>query len=208
MTKKQILVFCTAAVIIVAAVMLSQVVINTAVMKSDIASRVLRLHIIAEDNEPKNQLLKLCVRDRIIRDFSDIFGGCQNIGECERAAADNLDKIKAAAEDELIKMGNPSAVQAYIGRSEFPTKEYGKIALPRGEYTALKIEIGKGGGRNWWCVMYPPLCITEGNAVISPESAQKLKETLSDDEYRLICDSKSPNIKIKFRIAEILGKYF
>ena len=188
--------------------MLSQAVINTAVMKSDIASRVLRLHIIAEDNEPKNQLLKLCVRDRIIRDFSDIFGGCQNIGECERAAADNLDKIKAAAEDELIKMGNPSAVRAYIGRSEFPTKEYGKIALPRGEYTALKIEIGKGGGRNWWCVMYPPLCITEGNAVISPESAHKLKETLSDDEYRLICDSKSPNIKIKFRIAEILGKYF
>ena len=56
--------------------------------------------------------------------------------------------------------------------------------------------------------MYPPLCITEGNAVISPESAQKLKETLSDDEYRLICDSKSPSIKIKFRIAEILGKYF
>ena len=101
MTKKQRLVFCTAAVIIVAAVMLSQAVINTAVMKSDIASRVLRLHIIAEDNEPKNQLLKLCVRDRIIRDFSDIFGGCQNIGECERAAADNLDKIKAAAEDEL-----------------------------------------------------------------------------------------------------------
>ena len=177
-------------------------------MKSDIASRVLRLHIIAEDNEPKNQLLKLCVRDRIIRDFSDIFGGCENIGECERAAAENLDRIKAAAEDELIKMGNPSAVRAYIGRSKFPTKEYGKIALPRGEYTALKIEIGKGGGRNWWCVMYPPLCITEGNAVISPESAQKLKETLSDDEYRLICDSKSPNIKIKFRIAEILGKYF
>ena len=101
MTKKQRLVFCTAAVIIVAAVMLSQAVINTAVMKSDIASHVLRLHIIAEDNEPKNQLLKLCVRDRIIRDFSDIFGGCQNIGECERAAADNLDKIKAAAEDEL-----------------------------------------------------------------------------------------------------------
>ena len=82
MTKKQRLVFCAAAVTIVAAVMLSQAVINTAVMKSDIASRVLRLHIIAEDNEPKNQLLKLCVRDRIIRDFSDIFGGCQNIGEC------------------------------------------------------------------------------------------------------------------------------
>lgn len=208
MTKKQRVVFCAAAVIIVAAVILSQAVINTAVMKTDISSRVLRLHIIAEDNEPKSQLLKLCVRDRIIRDFSDIFGGCENIGECERAAAGNLDKIKAAAEDELIKMGNPSAVRAYIGRSDFPTKEYGKIALPRGEYTALKIEIGKGSGRNWWCVMYPPLCITEGNAVISPESAQKLKETLSDDEYRLICDSKSPSIKIKFRIAEILGKYF
>ena len=208
MTKKQRVVFCAAAVIIVTAVILSQAVINTAVMKTDISSRVLRLHIIAEDNEPKSQLLKLCVRDRIIRDFSGIFGGCENIGECERAAADNLDKIKAAAEDELVKMGNPSAVRAYIGRSDFPTKEYGKIALPRGEYTALKIEIGKGSGRNWWCVMYPPFCITEGNAVISPESAQKLKETLSDDEYRLICESKSPSIKIKFRIAEILGKYF
>lgn len=208
MTKKQRLVFCAVAVIVVAAVMLLQAVINIAVMKSDISSRVLRLHIIAEDNEPGNQLLKLCVRDRIIREFSDIFGGCENIGECERVAADNLDKIKAAAEEELIKMGNPSAVRAYIGKSDFPTKEYGKIALPRGKYTALKIEIGKGGGRNWWCVMYPPLCITEGNAVISPESAQKLKETLSDDEYRLICDSKSPSIKIKFRIAEILGKYF
>ena len=208
MTKKQRVIFAAAALIIVAAAELSQAIINTAAMKSDISNRVLRLHIIAEDNEPKNQLLKLCVRDRIIRDFSDIFGGCADIGECERAAADNLDKIKAAAEDELLKMGNPSSVSAYVGKSDFPTKEYGEIALPRGEYTALKIEIGKAAGRNWWCVMYPPLCITEGNAVISSDSAQKLKDSLTDEEYRLISAQKSPDIKIKFRIAEILGKYF
>lgn len=208
MTKRQKMIFLTAAIAIAAAVMLSQTIINTAAMKSNISERILRLHIIADDNEPRNQLLKLCVRDRIIRDFSDIFKDCDNIEECERTAVCNLDKIKAAAEDELIKMGNPSSVNAYIGKSDFPTKEYGKIALPQGKYTALKIEIGKADGRNWWCVMYPPLCITEGNAVISPDSEQKLRESLSDEEYRLICGSHSPNIKIKFRLAEILGKYF
>lgn len=205
MTKKQRLTFLAAAMLIIAAV---QAITSTAAMKSDISARILRLHIIAEDNEPKSQLLKLCVRDRIIRDFSDIFKSCDNIRESEAAAEANLDEIRAAAEDELIRRGNPSNVRVFVGKSAFPTKEYGKIALPQGEYTALKIEIGNARGRNWWCVMYPPLCITEGNAVIASDSAEKLKSSLSAEEYRLITDKKSPNVKIKFRIAEILGKYF
>lgn len=177
-------------------------------MKSDIAGSLLRLHIIGADDSEYAQTLKICVRDRILSDFSDIFSECGSPEESAAKAEEYKTRIESAAKDELLRHGCDDSVTASVEDCRFPTKNYGDISLPGGVYTALNIRIGKASGRNWWCVMYPPLCINNGNAVISEESRSKLKAVLSPDEYRLITSGEQPDIKIKFKIAEILGRCF
>ena len=177
-------------------------------MKSDIADNLLRLHIIGADDSEYAQTLKICVRDRILSDFSDIFSECGSLEESAAKAEEYKTRIESAAKDELLRHGCDDSVTASVEDCRFPTKNYGDISLPGGVYTALNIRIGKASGRNWWCVMYPPLCINNGNAVISEESRNKLKAVLSPDEYRLITSGEQPDIKIKFKIAEVLGRCF
>lgn len=195
--------YAAAALLLAAGVMFVGYVAR---MKNDISEEVLRLHIVAKDDSTRNQLLKLCVRDRILSEFSPRFAECESAAQSEAAARACLDEIKAAAEDELVRQGAPDTVTVVVGREHFPTKEYGDISLPKGEYTALDIKIGAAEGRNWWCVMYPPLCISEGTGVLPKQSKDKLKAVLTDDEYDLITHGEG--IDVKFRIAEMLGKYF
>ncbi len=173
-------------------------------LKSGISDNVLRLHIVGESDSVLDQSLKLKVRDRILSGYSAIFKECSTINETIKSADENLRKIEASARDELLKLGYNKEVNATISTCYFPTKKYDNISLPAGRYTALNIKIGDGKGQNWWCVMYPPLCITEGIISVPETSKEKLKEVLSDSEYKLITNAKG--FEIKFKIAEILGK--
>ncbi len=174
-------------------------------LKSGIANNVLRLHIIGESDTVSDQNLKLKVRDRILSDYSGIFKECSNIKETIKVADEKLSKIEESAKDELLKYGYNKAVTATLSTCTFPTKTYEDVSLPAGKYTALNIKIGDGKGQNWWCVMYPPLCLTEGVISVPDSSKEKLKEVLTEDEYKLITNAKG--FEIKFKIAEILGKY-
>lgn len=177
-------------------------------IKTDISNNLLRLHIVGADDSEYAQNLKLCVRDKIIYEFSDIFSECSSAKDSAAKAKKYQAQIKKAAEEELKAHNCEKSVSVEIKKCRFPTKKYGEITLPGGIYTALNILIGGAEGKNWWCVMYPPLCINEGNVIASEASKNKLKSLLSADEYKLITDSDESNIKIKFKIAEILGRYF
>lgn len=176
-------------------------------MKSDISNNVLRLHIVAASDSEQDQKLKLLVRDRILNDFSDIFSSCDSLSDSKIFASQNIEKIKTAAKDELLKNDCLYDIDASIEPCDFPTKAYDDITLPQGRYTALNIKIGDAHGHNWWCIMFPPLCITKNCVSISDTSRAKLKSVLTPDEYNLICSDKT-NLNVKFKIAEILGKYF
>ncbi len=177
-------------------------------LTNGIKDSVLRLHIVANSDSQIDQSLKLSVRDRILSDFSDVFKNCSSQGESMAIAKLYSVDIAKAAKAELEKHGCREDVSVEVGKSCFPTKTYGSIILPRGTYTALNIKIGKAEGQNWWCVMYPPLCISNKTVLMSDESKQALKGTLSEDEWELVQSDKKPDIKIKFRIAEILGGIF
>lgn len=177
-------------------------------MKTNIEDSVLRLHIVGASDSASDQELKLCVRNRILSDFSSVLSDCSSVSESKNIVTQNLEQIKSAAEDELRQRGCPYSATASIEECQFPTKKYGNILLPAGKYYALNIKIGPALGQNWWCVMYPPLCITDTSVEISEKSKEKLKNILSCEEYRLICDSETPDVKIKFKIAEIIGRYF
>ena len=94
-------------------------------------------------------------------------------------------------------------VNIRIGNFEFPTKTYGDISFPAGNYDALRIEIGEAQGQNWWCVMFPPLCFVDvTSGVVPDESKEVIKDNLNEEEYNLISDNESSDVKFKFSLIE------
>ncbi len=177
---------------------------------NDIKNSVLRLHIVANSNSEEDQRLKLSVRDRIIEETSALFRNATSPQDAEETAKANLDKICRLAENEIKSQGFDYSVKAKIGEFPFPTKTYSDITLPSGKYNALRIEIGNASGENWWCVMYPPLCFTDGIISAGSDTKLKLKNTLTDEEYALITKTDNGRIpvEIRFKIVEIFRNLF
>lgn len=177
------------------------------IVQEDIADSVLRLHILANSDSEEDQAQKLRLRDAILENCRQYFENCTSPRESFLAAQNHIADIQKAAEDFLIHENTPPVVSVTVGESEFPTKAYGGFTLPAGTYNALKIVIGEGKGHNWWCVMYPSLCLLDG-VVTAPDSAAKtLKESLSPEEYAVITGNEEPGIRLKFKIVELIGRW-
>ena len=173
----------------------------------DLSRSVVRLHIIANSDTECDQELKFAVRDRILDRFGELFSECHDASAALQAANANLDLIESVAADEISRRGFGYSVSAETGRFPFPTKVYGDVRLPSGSYNAVRVKIGNAKGHNWWCVMYPPLCFTDGVAEVSDSSRKKLRESLSESDYKLITESDgSMPVEIRFKLAEIFRR--
>lgn len=139
---------------------------------SDIREDVLRLHILANSDSGEDQALKLAVRDRILALDTTLFAEADSRADAEAAAAEQLELIRATAQDEILRQGYSYTVRAELVNMYFTTREYETFTLPAGWYDAVRITIGSGEGHNWWCVLYPPLCL--------PAAEAEREETLSD----------------------------
>ncbi len=176
--------------------------------QTKISSNVLRLHIIANSDNEVDQSVKLLIRNRILNDCAYLFKNATDADVAARLVKSSTGRITVIAQSELHRYGILYPVSAKIEKSAFPTKSYGGVRLPAGEYLALKVTLGSGAGHNWWCVLYPPLCIIDGTINADPETLSRLKGKLSAEEYALITNPDKINIKMKFRVLEFLGKYF
>lgn len=197
-------VICAAALVLVTLVSYISWQVN------DIEDSVLRLHIVANSDSDEDQALKLKVRDEVVDRCGFLFENCVSAEQSIKTAADNIGFIKYVAEQVITENGYNYNADCQVTQCSFPTKQYerpgdGVVSLPRGEYNALNIKIGAAKGKNWWCVMYPPLCFVDGVASVPDETDELLKSQLTASEYELITESDRPEIKIKFKIAEILG---
>ncbi len=177
---------------------------------SDISNSVLRLHILANSNTNKDQQLKIAVRNRVLDETKVIFQNVRSAKESARLAEENSALIKSIAEDEIQSHGFDYPVTVSVETAAFPTKTYGELALPSGKYTAVRIKIGEANGKNWWCVMYPPLCFADGVITASDEAKSTLAKSLSKDSYDLVTgkDNGAIPVEIKFKIVEIFQGLF
>lgn len=176
--------------------------------QKDIADNVFRLHVIANSDSKNDQELKLKVRDEIIKYMKDAIPSSSSKEQSQRLIEQNLNYIRDIAMSTILANGYNYGVSVCISNSYFPTKYYGDVALPSGNYDALKVEIGQAKGTNWWCVMYPPLCYVDASSgVLSDSSKQQLKDTLRSEDYNLITQNQSEgNVKIKFKTVEMWQK--
>ena len=169
----------------------------------DISESVFRLHVIANSDSKEDQDLKYKVRDSLLEYMNNICKNCSSKEEAISLVEKNKENFKKIAEDTIKSEGYSYTVNINVGNFEFPTKTYGDISLPAGFYDALRVEIGKAKGQNWWCVMFPPLCFVDiSSGIVPDESKETMKENLSNEEYALISDDSNTQIQFKFKLLE------
>ena len=164
---------------------------------SSVSNEVFRLHILANSDSDCDQNLKLKVRDAVLDYTKNIFKNADNITNAEKLTDENLQKIADKAKKVVEKNGYNYSVKAQIKEMYFDTRYYGNITMPSGKYKALRITIGKGEGHNWWCVMYPCVCVGAST------NYNSLKENTTDKEYSIMVNG---DYKYQFKIVEIFQK--
>ncbi len=162
---------------------------------AQIRKEILRLHVIANSDSVVDQNLKLAVRDALLAEGVEIFNGSVNIQNAIEKINPELERLKKTAKAVISERGFDYAVKITLSREYFTTRTYETVTLPAGEYLALRVVIGKGEGKNWWCVMFPPMCIS------AAEETDKLENILTQDEVTLV--KKSPKFEPRFKIVEL-----
>lgn len=165
-----------------------------------IYDNVLRLHVLANSDSSEDQSLKLEVRDRILEETATLFKDCKSKDEAREAVESNLDKIREVAEQTIRETGYDYSVSVSLGEEEYPTKNYEECCFPAGEYLSLRVMIGEAEGENWWCVLFPPLCIDAAG-----ESREVFAEVgLTDEQYSFITETDNPKYKVRFKLLEVI----
>lgn len=200
----------TAAVLIVLSVLLllpERVFAGGRIPSLALSDRILRLHILAAGNDTASQEIKLHVRDAVLLVVRDALTDVSTAAEAEAALLPLTDEIKAAADRVLAASGVSYRASVEITTEFFPIKQYGSLLLPPGEYRALRILLGEGEGKNWWCMLYPSLCFTEGiTASIAEDEKEELRGLLSEDEFDTLFSTTVPKPVFAFRLKDLLKK--
>lgn len=174
-------------------------------VSQNLSDNFFRLHILANSNSKIDQDLKLKIRDAILeymntQNFSD-----SNKSDVILSVENNLEIYKQISENIIKEAGFDYPVSIEIGNFYFPTKLYGNISLPAGNYDALRVKIGKAEGQNWWCSLFPPLCFVDiSSGIIDNNSKENLKENLSEESFAIITNDNK-TVKLKFKIIEMFS---
>lgn len=162
---------------------------------NDISTKVLRMHVLANSNSIEDQKLKIAVKNNILKSTQELFIDCDNLEESIEIAQSNTELIKASAQEVIKKYNKNYDVKVYVDNEFFDVREYKDFTLPSGNYNTVKIVIGEGKGKNWWCVMYPAVCISA--------CSDDFDKALTKEEKKLITSKKYIP---KFKILEIINK--
>lgn len=166
--------------------------------QEDLGRKVIRLHVIANSDSTEDQALKLQVRDRVLARAQEILEQSADMAQAQETLTSALPELTREAQQVLAAAGCGDGVQARLEPAEFPTKDYDGFSLPAGKYLALRVIIGEGRGQNWWCVVFPPLCL--GAVSETAEEAAALAG-LSDDQIALITGGDGRYV-VKFKLIE------
>ena len=168
---------------------------------------IIRLHVIANSDSDEDQRVKLLVRDGILGTVSSLMDGITDRNEAEAVISANLSLIEATANSVLAEVGSEHIANVTLTKEAYPTREYEGFSLPAGTYTSLRVLIGAAEGKNWWCVLYPKLCIGAERTAAVIDETELIEAGLTPSQVRIITGSTS-DVIIKFRFLEFIGRLF
>ncbi len=190
--KKDFFISLALAAIILTACILN--IVSFAKACDSVRRDVLRLHVVADSNSETDQKLKLLVRDAVLEKGGELFEGTVTVDTAKAEILPRIDELKAAATKVLGENGCKNSVEITITEEYFNTRCYEDFTMPAGVYTAVRVNIGSAQGQNWWCVMFPPLCL--------PAASTDADAFFTDAEMKVV--SSSPEYEPRFKIVEII----
>ncbi|MBP3887790.1 MAG: stage II sporulation protein R [Cellulosilyticum sp.] len=192
-------------------ILVSNILIIKSKEETDLLSKqVLRFHVVANSDTTEDQLLKQKVKDEIIEYIEPLMSESKSLDETRKILSEALPEIEKITKETIETWGKDYRVHVTIDEANFPTKSYGDIILPAGEYEACRIIIGEGRGENWWCVMYPPLCyIDAASGVVPLEGKEQLQQELTEEQYKLVeSNNQERKYQVKFKIVDTINSIF
>ena len=177
--------------------------------ESEIYDTVVRLHVLANSDSEEDQELKLKVRDEVIAAVTPAVDGCKTQAEAVERIENILPEIEERAAEEIRARGYGYSVKVVLGEEYYPTKTYETCAFPEGRYVSLRVLIGEGEGQNWWCCLFPPLCLsaaTDGSDESNEDAF--ISVGLTGDQYKVITETKNPKYRVRFKILETISSWF
>lgn len=162
---------------------------------AQVRGEVLRLHILANSDSESDQALKLKVRDAVLEEGADIFEGAKDLLTAQAHIEQNTRRLKEIAQKTIQQNGYDYPVDVVIGEEYFNTRTYDHVTLPAGRYNAVRVLIGEGAGKNWWCVMFPPMCLP------AAESEATIDQVLTEEGTKVV--KANPKYEVRFKIVEI-----
>lgn len=166
--------------------------------QSALAGQVLRLHVIANSDSDRDQALKLAVRDAVLAEATPLLEGAADPQAAETALMPHLDQLARLGQQVLADAGCGDSITVSIEDTWFPTRNYDSFSLPAGNYRALRVVIGEGEGQNWWCVVFPPLCLGSVTEEVVDAAAEA---GLTEDQIALITGQDGQYV-LKFKLIE------
>ena len=174
-------------------------------LQKGIASNIIRFHVRAESDSKEDQWLKLQVKEAVLAYISPVLSKSQSVDESRQLLYNESENIRNVAAATLRSLGDESDVIVYFENCYFPMKTYGDMTFPPGEYEAFRVDIGEAQGKNWWCVLYPPLCFVDAvYGEVPEESKEELKGVLTEEEYSMV---SGENVKFRFKYLKIFNRF-
>lgn len=165
-----------------------------------IRDKMLRMHVIANSDSEEDQALKLKVRDAVLSEGKELFDGTISSQDAEKILIPHIKELEQVASETIKNEGFDYDVKITVQEEFFNTRVYDNaITLPAGNYMAVKVIIGEGKGQNWWCVMFPPMCLPAANA------ESELSDVLTDEETEIVTNSEK--YEFRFKIIELLEDF-
>ena len=169
--------------------------------EAEIYDGVLRLHVVANSDSEDDQALKLLVRDRVVELTACLTGDCEDLEQTRGVVTDNLSLIADEAQRVIEENGYAYDVEVRLGKEEYPRKSYASLCFPSGEYLSLQVLIGDAAGQNWWCVLFPPLCL---DAATEANEDAFISVGFTPEQYKVITETDSPKYKARFKLLEVI----
>ena len=173
----------------------------------DVFKDTVRLRVIANSDSEEDAKLKYLVRNDIIGVATEIFAGCTNVDEAKKRVNENMDILEKAATNSVRSHGYSIPVSITFGTEKAPVKRYSEFVFPAGEYMTLKVNLGKAKGENWWCVMYPPLCVSASTNDVSLDRQTFLNYGFSASEIDSLLN-KEQSFEVRFAFLDFFKDLF
>ena len=175
----------------------------------EVYDTVVRLHVLANSDSEADQALKLMVRDGVLEAAAPLVEGCTTQAEAIEVLTAHLAELESAALAVIESEGYDYPVTVLLGEEDYPTRTYEACAFPAGTYVSLRVCIGDAEGQNWWCCLFPPLCLSAATAKSEQDNEDAFIQVgLTKDQYGIITETGKTKYKVRFKILEVLEDWF